>query len=796
MPKNDSAFTTKTVNQLRVLSTTASSSSTTGSLIVDGGMGIAGNVNIAGTLTAGSITYASTSTGTLDVTDGTGTTFTVDSTEECVGVSTGCATFAGGVYVAKNVYISGTLTAGSITYASTSTGTLNITDGSGTTLTVDSTTDSTSTTTGSGKFFGGIGVAKAIYCANLHTTDTTQSTTTTTGSIVTAGGIGAAGNITAGGTLTAGNVTASGTVNNGGFDFVMGNADSATRGDTGQSRALVKTSGGVLNLNYLGDFFGGTILGGPSVGVSGTLSVTGNTTLSTATVSGTTTLGTVNGGAASFTTNTVSGQSTLAAVSASGNSVLNAVTANGALIANSSSTLNGATAINSNVTVTPSSGTAVTIAGVSAQNALQVTVAATPVMTVSATNTTIPNIAATTINVTGTYSSNSTPVIVNSSGDVNITSTNLTTTGLTSSIATASTSIDTPILKINGINRVYASGGNVHIGQNTEQVNLPGTLYVGGFDMVLGKGDQSTRGDSGESRALVKEAGAVLHLNYLGDFTGGVSVGSKIEIKGYDLVLGSGNNVDRGDSGASRAMVKDLELGLTPTEAALYLNYEGDFQGGVVIDSKATVKEKLDVLGFDLTLGSGDQSTRGDSGQSRALVKGVDNRLVLNFESDYTGGVEVQSYANVTGDLRANNFKELTVTSVSMVHTRPELVTATLFTNVTAQQVGMMVFVYYNVSFTSFEGGEFDFIGTEVHFTLDNVDLPQGADWYCDYVRVAANPISFWGNSIIYNTDNTYQILFTTNGVTGTQRPFPNQFIVASDGATYTYRGCITGLVA
>lgn len=50
-----------------------------------------------------------------------------------------------------------------------------------------------------------------------------------------------------------------------------------------------------------------------------------------------------------------------------------------------------------------------------------------------------------------------------------------------------------------------------------------------GFDFILGSGDQSSRGDSGGSRALVKNGGSVLVINFSGDFTGGVDVqGSKL----------------------------------------------------------------------------------------------------------------------------------------------------------------------------------------------------------------------------------------------------------------------------
>ncbi len=59
-------------------------------------------------------------------------------------------------------------------------------------------------------------------------------------------------------------------------------------------------------------------------------------------------------------------------------------------------------------------------------------------------------------------------------------------------------------------------------------------------------------------------------------------------------------------------------------------------------DGSVTTNGILNVGGFDLKLGTSDQSSRGNSGQSRALVKFINSTLVINFEGDFTGGTRVE----------------------------------------------------------------------------------------------------------------------------------------------------------
>ena len=141
------------IGELYTSNTTATSSTTTGSLRVAGGAGIAGGVWAGGAIRT-------------------------DSTTVSTSTSSGALIVGGGAGIAGNTNIGGII------------------------KTTDSTA-STTTATGSIIAGGGLGVGGQVTAGGaLKTTDSTASTSTTTGSIIAAGGLGVSGNTYIGGDLS------------------------------------------------------------------------------------------------------------------------------------------------------------------------------------------------------------------------------------------------------------------------------------------------------------------------------------------------------------------------------------------------------------------------------------------------------------------------------------------------------------------------------------------------------------------------------------------------------------------
>lgn len=122
------------------------------------------------------------------------------------------------------------------------------------------------------------------------------------------------------------------------------------------------------------------------------------------------------------------------------------------------------------------------------------------------------------------------------------------------------------------------------------------------------------------------------------DFTG-------ISVRAPDIYLNADPFYERGAGG--RVLVHDFGNTLT-------INHSNDFAGGVRIGGGTTITGDLTVegktlrlMGWDLYMNAG--ADRGDGG--RALVHAPEDRLVLNFEGDFAGGVDVHSSLRVDGVL-------------------------------------------------------------------------------------------------------------------------------------------------
>jgi hypothetical protein len=350
-----------------ITNTTSSVNTTTGALVVSGGVGVGGRLNVAGATALSStlgVSGATTLSSTLSVTGATSITNTTASTNTTTGaliVSGGVGiggrlNVAGATALSSNATVGGTLGVSGATILSS---TLSVTGATS----ITNTTASTNTTTGALVVSGGVGVGGRLNVAGATALSNTLSVTgaTTLSSTLGVSGITNITNTTASTNTTTGALVVSGGVGVGGRLNVAGaTALSSTLGVSGATTlsSTLGVSGATALSSTLG-VSGATTLSS-TLGVSGITNIT-NTTASTNTTTGALVVSggvgvggrlNVAGATALSSTLSVTGATSITNTTASTNTTTGALVVSGGVGVGGRLNVAGATALSSTLSVT------------------------------------------------------------------------------------------------------------------------------------------------------------------------------------------------------------------------------------------------------------------------------------------------------------------------------------------------------------------------------------------------------------------------------------------------------------
>lgn len=217
-------FTSGTNNPIAINTSTASTSTNTGALVVDGGIGVGGSINAGTTSTINGAEILTTATINLQiVTDGGNTTTNpvhITNTADASSTITGSLIVDGGAGIGGNLWVGGEIVAQKLTIEYTTVTSVSVeTDD---VITSTNATDATSTITGALIIAGGAGIGGNLYVGGeivaqkltieyttvtttlvqtddvIQTLNETDSADTTTGALIVAGGAGIAKTLTLG----------------------------------------------------------------------------------------------------------------------------------------------------------------------------------------------------------------------------------------------------------------------------------------------------------------------------------------------------------------------------------------------------------------------------------------------------------------------------------------------------------------------------------------------------------------------------------------------------------------------
>lgn len=217
-------YTSGTNTPIAVNTSTASTSTNTGALVVNGGVGVGGSINIGTTSTINGAEILTTATINLQiVTDGGNTTTTpvyITNDTEATSTITGALQVIGGAGIGGNLWVGGEIVAQKLTVEYTTV--TNVSVETDDVITSTNATEATSTITGALIIAGGAGIGGNLYVGGeivaqkltieyttvtttlvvtddvIQTLNETDSADTTTGALIVAGGAGIAKTLTVG----------------------------------------------------------------------------------------------------------------------------------------------------------------------------------------------------------------------------------------------------------------------------------------------------------------------------------------------------------------------------------------------------------------------------------------------------------------------------------------------------------------------------------------------------------------------------------------------------------------------
>jgi len=266
----DFTANTGTFVNIAVSSTANSTSTTTGALVVTGGVGIGRDVNIGGVAYVNGAVVLTTATLTA-----TNNVFVFNNGTNSTSTTTGAVVVNGGVGVSGNITVGGTIAMNNATVNGAvvvTTATLTTTNNL---FSFTNTANSISTTTGAVTVTGGVGVGQNLNVgAQLAVLSAVNSTATSNGALTVAGGAGVAQNLNVGAQLSVGSSANSTGTANGALTVTGGAGIGQNLNVGGQITALAST-------NATSTLTGAVVVtGGVGVGqdlwVGGNIDVTGS----------------------------------------------------------------------------------------------------------------------------------------------------------------------------------------------------------------------------------------------------------------------------------------------------------------------------------------------------------------------------------------------------------------------------------------------------------------------------------------------------------------------------------------